>query len=52
MSQLLMDGLLKSKKMEMSMARSYIALIHKFGFAPQNENMDPKERMSPCQKLS
>lgn len=30
--------------MEMSIARPYFALIGRFGLAPQNENMNPKER--------
>lgn len=33
------------------MAKSYFALIGKFGFAPQNESMNPKKRNEPMPKV-
>lgn len=37
--------------MEMNMARSYFVLIGKFGFVPQHENMNPKERNESMPKV-
>lgn len=33
------------------MARSYFASVGKFGFAPQNENMNPKEKNESMPKV-